>query len=192
MKNLTLEGRIDVFKTLAILEIVFLALLTKTPHQVVKGLEKIQKSFLWKDSIPKIRHETTCKDYKDGGLKNVDISYKIVNLQCSWIQSLYDDNFYEWKLIPLHLIAMSFGSEFKFYSNVFLKKHHFKNFYCSKEIFLLIERHIFLQFLKAQLAFFRNVYGLTSILNQHILPTLAPQTALLGFGVTTQITMNPL
>ena len=41
MRNLTLEGRIDVFKTLAILEIVFLALLTKIPHQVVKGLEKI-------------------------------------------------------------------------------------------------------------------------------------------------------
>ena len=108
MKNLTLEGRIVVFKTLAISKKVFLALLTKTPHQAVKELEKIQKSFLWKDSSPKIRHETTCKEYKDGGLKNVDILYKIVRLQC----------FDEWKLIPLYLIAMSFGSKFKFYSNV--------------------------------------------------------------------------
>ena len=119
MRNLTLEGRIVVFKTLAISKIVFLALLTKIPHQVVKELEKIQKSFLWKDSTPKIRHETTCKDYKDGGLKNVDISYKIVSLQCSWIRRLYDNNFHEWKLIPLHLIALSFGSKFKFHSNVF-------------------------------------------------------------------------
>ena len=77
MSNLTLEGRIVVFETLAISKIVFLALLTKIPHQVVKELEKIQKSFLWKNSTPKIRHETTCKDYKDGGLKNVNISYKI-------------------------------------------------------------------------------------------------------------------
>ena len=113
MRNLTLEGRIVVFETLAISKIVFLALLTKIPHQVVKELEKIQKSFLWKDSTPKIRHETTCKDYKDGGLKNVDISYKIVSLQCSWIRRLYDNNFHEWKLIPLHLIALSFGSKFK-------------------------------------------------------------------------------
>ena len=119
MRNLTLEGRIVVFQTLAISKIVFLSLLTKIPHQVVKELETIQKSFLWKDSTPKIRHETTCKDYKDGGLKNVDISYKIVSLQCSWIRRLYDNNFHEWKLIPLHLIVMSFGLKFKFHSNVF-------------------------------------------------------------------------
>ena len=163
MGNLTLEGRIVVFKTLAIAKIVFLALLTKIPNQVVRELEKIQKSFLWKDSTPKIRHETTCNDYKDGGLKNVDVSYKIVSLQCSWIRRLHDNNFHEGKLIPLHLIAMSFGSKFTFHSNVFLKKHHLKNFYRSTEIFLLIGRHIFLQVLKPQLAFFCNFYGLTSI-----------------------------
>ena len=73
MRNLTLEGTILVFKTLAILKIVFLALLLKIPCQVVKELEKIQKFFLWKNSAPKIKHETTCKNYKDGGSKNVDI-----------------------------------------------------------------------------------------------------------------------
>ena len=117
MINLTLEGRIVIFKTFSILKIVFLALLTKIPHQAVKELEKIQKSFLWKDSTPKIRHETTCKEHKDSGLKNVDILYKIV--QCFWIRRLYNNNFDEWKLIPLHLIPMSFGSKFKFHSNVF-------------------------------------------------------------------------
>ena len=120
MINLTFDILV-MFKTFAILKIVFLALLTKIPHQAVKELEKIQKSFLWKDSTLKIRHETTCKEHKDG-LKNVDISYKIVSLHCFWIR-LYDNNFDEWKLIPLHLIAMSSGSKFKFHSNVFLKKN---------------------------------------------------------------------
>ena len=46
MSNLTLEGRIAVFKTLAISKIFFLALLNKIPHDVVKELEKIQKPFL--------------------------------------------------------------------------------------------------------------------------------------------------
>ena len=96
MRNLTLEGRIVVFKTLAISKIVFLALLTKIHHQAVKELEKIQKSFLWKDSSLKIRHETTCKEHKDDGLKNVDILYKIVRLQCFWIQTLYNNSFHEW------------------------------------------------------------------------------------------------
>ena len=118
MINLTLDILV-IFKTFAILKIVFLALLTKLPHQAVKELEKIQKSFLWKDSTLKIRHETTCKGCKDGGLKNFNISCKIVSLQSSWIRRLYDNNFHEWKLIPLHLIALSFGSKFKFHSNVF-------------------------------------------------------------------------
>ena len=131
MRNLTLEERIVVFKTLAVSKIVFRAPLTKIPHQVVKELEKIQKSFLWKDSTPKIRHETTCKDYKDGGLKNVDISYKIVSLQCSWIRRLYDNNFHEWKLIPLHLITMSFGSKFKFNSNGFLLFERHKDIFVN-------------------------------------------------------------
>ena len=65
MRNLTLEGGIVVFKTLAISKMVFLALLTKIPAQDVKELEKIQiQSFLWEDSTSKIRYETTCKIIK--------------------------------------------------------------------------------------------------------------------------------
>ena len=62
IKNLTIEGRMIVFETLAISNIVFLPLLTKILYHVVKELEKIQKYFLWKNSTPKIKHETTCKD----------------------------------------------------------------------------------------------------------------------------------
>ena len=69
IRNLTLERRMVVFKTLAKSKIIFLALLTKITYQVVKELGKTQKSILWKNSTPKIKHETTCKDYKDGGLK---------------------------------------------------------------------------------------------------------------------------
>ena len=84
-------------------------------------LEKIQKAFLWNNSTPKIKHETLCNDYKAGGLKNVDIPRKIIALQCSWIRRLYDDSFHEWKLIPLYLIEKSFGTSFKFNSNLLLK-----------------------------------------------------------------------
>ena len=63
----------------------------------------------------------------------------------------YNNNFHEWKLIPLHLIKMSFGSKFKFHSNVIFKTSSLKNFYRSAEIFLLIGRHIFLQVLNPSL-----------------------------------------
>ena len=65
--------------------------------------------------------KTLFNDYKVEGLINIDISNKIKSVQCSWIRRLYDNSFHKWKLIPLYLIRKSFGSSFKFHSNLFLK-----------------------------------------------------------------------
>ena len=54
MRNLTLEGKPVIFKTLAI---VFQSLIIAVPRHIVNELEKIQKTFLWKKSSPKIKHE---------------------------------------------------------------------------------------------------------------------------------------
>ena len=109
MRNLALEGKIVIFKTLAISKIVFQSLTTPVPRHIVNELEKIQV-FLWKHYSPKTKHETLCNDYKGGGLKNIDILNKIICLQCLWIRRLYDNSFHEWKLIPIFLIKKSFGN----------------------------------------------------------------------------------
>ena len=62
MRNVTLDNRIVIFYTLAIMKIVCLALFTKHTCQVVKELEKIQEYYLWKNFTPDIKHETTWKD----------------------------------------------------------------------------------------------------------------------------------
>ena len=67
-------------------------------------------------------------DYIAGGLKNVDIPSKIIPLQCSLIRRLYDNSFHEWKLIPLYLIKKSFGTVFKFQSNLLFKSSKIKFF----------------------------------------------------------------
>ena len=112
---------------MALSKIIFQAFVTPTPIYIVTELEKIQKSFLWKNSTSKIKHDTLCNDYKYGGLKNVDIRKKIISLQCSWIKRLYDDSFHEWKIIPLHLISRTFGKSFIFHSNLSFKKKFIKS-----------------------------------------------------------------
>ena len=102
MRNLTLEGKINVFKTLAISRIIHLVLVTPISNDLINYLNTIQKSFLWNNKCPKIKYETLCKNYDRGGLKSVNINSKIVSLQCSWMQKLYDKNFHEWKIIPLY------------------------------------------------------------------------------------------
>ena len=128
LRNLTLERKKLIFKTLALSKIIFQASVTPIPIYVVTELEKIQKSFLWENSTSKIKRNTLCNDYKDGGLKNVDIREKIISLQCSWIKRLYDDSFHEWKIIPLHLISKIFGNSFIFHSNLSFKKKLIKSF----------------------------------------------------------------
>ena len=94
MRHFTLEGKIVIFKTLAISKIVFQSLITPVPRHIVNELESMQKAFFLKKSSPKIKHETLCNDYKGGGLKNIDILNKIISLQCSWIRRLYDNSFH--------------------------------------------------------------------------------------------------
>ena len=47
MRNLTLEGKIIVFKTLALSKISHLCLASVVPKQIIKEIENIQKNSLW-------------------------------------------------------------------------------------------------------------------------------------------------
>ena len=76
MRNLSLRGEITNFKTLALSKIIHLALLTNVPTATIELLGKIQEKFLWGKNKSKIKHETLCNDYENGGLKSVDIFSK--------------------------------------------------------------------------------------------------------------------
>ena len=88
MRNLSIEGKIVVFKTLAISKLVYLALLTVIPNHIIDKVAQIQKSFIWHDSSPKIKHETLRMEFKAGALKSVHIHFKFVSLQCSWVKMI--------------------------------------------------------------------------------------------------------
>ena len=142
-RSLTLEGKIIIFKTLAISKIVYLELIITMPNAIIVELEKIQKTFLWRNSHVKIKHQTLCNSFETGGLKNVDINVKTTSLLCSWVQKLYDNNFHEWKIIPLHLIVKNFGNKFNFHSNLSFNKDlidDFPLFY--KNIFNFWSKHL--------------------------------------------------
>ena len=112
MQNLTISGKITVFKTLAISKIVHPAIVKIIPNSVIFELDKIKKHFIWKNDSPKIKQDTLCKDYENGGLKDVDVTFKVISLQCSWVKELYDNSIDDWKIIPLHLITQKLGKHF--------------------------------------------------------------------------------
>ena len=129
---ITLEGKMIIFKTLALFKIVHVTLITSFSKQLIEEMQRIQKAFIWNNLTSKLKHETLCNSFEEGGLKNVDINSKIASFQCSWIKRLYDDKFHEWKLIPPHLIKSTFAINFKFHSNLDFdnsKIHTFPSFY---------------------------------------------------------------
>ena len=77
MRHLSLEGKITIFKSLALPKIVQLALATIVPKSFIEELNEILKKFLWSYKKCNIKHGTSCNDYKNGGLKNTDINLKI-------------------------------------------------------------------------------------------------------------------
>ena len=77
MRNLTIEGKNLVFKSLGISKIVHLSLVTMTPHAITNQLNNIQKIFIWNGKNLKIKHSTLLNSYEDGGLKEVDVFTKV-------------------------------------------------------------------------------------------------------------------
>ena len=72
-------------------------------------------------------------EFKAGDLKNVDIRFKFVSLQCSWVKKLNDGCFHGWKIVPLHLLNKCFGPSFKFHSNLHFESKLLKHFCrCSR------------------------------------------------------------
>ena len=93
-------------------------MVTNVPASLIDLLKNIQKEFLWSGKKTKIKHDTIRNEYVNGGLKSVDIISKIVSSQCSSIRRLFDNNFHQWKIIPIALIDKHLNKNFKFHFNL--------------------------------------------------------------------------
>ena len=65
IRNITLEGKI-ITKTLVLSKIPYLTLITSFSKQLIEGMQRIQKAFIWNNLTPKIKHETLCNSFKEG------------------------------------------------------------------------------------------------------------------------------
>jgi len=119
-RNLSLAGKVTIFKTLAISKIVYVAFLSTIPQSILQKLSDIQKDFIWDGKPPKVSHKTLIASYEDGGLKSIDIPAKIYALRLSWIARLYSGSFHPWKHIPTKMLEDTLLHQ-PFYPNMSFK-----------------------------------------------------------------------
>ena len=118
--------------------------------------------FIWQGKNPKIKNSALCNDYEYGGLRNVDIFSKVVSLQCSWIKRLFDNNFHQWKLIPLYLIRQYLVKNFIFHSDLEVIQFY-ASFLNSIKRYSLDGANIFLHRLLCHEQLHVSLFGLKSI-----------------------------
>ena len=68
MRILITEGKITIFKTLALSKFEYLVVLTVVSNHITDELIKIQTNLICKNTPPKIKHETLILDHKQSGL----------------------------------------------------------------------------------------------------------------------------
>ena len=103
-----------------------------------------KKNYIWKSKCRKITYETLCKNYEQVGLKSIHIFSKIVSLQCSWIQTLYDNNFHKWKIVAINLLTRYLGKNFNFHSNLLVESSLIQNCPSIIKKYFAIGTNIFL------------------------------------------------
>ena len=125
MKGLSLAGRILIFESLALSKLLYASTMKCLPKQMLDQLNTLQKSFIWSNRKPKVKHSTLISDYGEG---YKDIKSKISTLKITSVTRLLDTNFYPWQIIPNMLFSNIGGLEIMFHSNLKLSN------YCASQI----------------------------------------------------------
>ena len=67
-RNLTLYGRINIVKTLALSKLIYCASVLTVPDRCIKEINKLIFNFIWAGKPPKIKRNTIIGENKNGGL----------------------------------------------------------------------------------------------------------------------------
>ena len=99
-RGLTLAGRIQIFKCLAVSKTLYACTMLSPSKQFIDQINSLKKDFVWRGKRPKIKHSTLIGGYKEGRYKDVDTEVKIVALKIIWINKLMANDFHAWKAFP--------------------------------------------------------------------------------------------
>ena len=102
LRRLTLLGKVTVIKSLAASQLVYImSSLPSLPssQSYLKEIHQLLYNFLWDGRGDKIKRSVMINEYKDGGLKMLDIRSFNYALKSKWVKKYLDDNNQaKWKL----------------------------------------------------------------------------------------------
>jgi len=115
MRGLSLIGKIQIIKTYGISQILYVTNMVGASDKFVHEVNKLIYNFLWKGQ-DKVKRNVMIADYKDGGLKMIDISCTMRAQQIMWMRRFLLNYEHPWKkylrgmINPLGGDCILFGS----------------------------------------------------------------------------------
>ena len=133
MRNLTLQGRIQIIKTFIISKFQYQFANDSIPAQFVKRLEKIVYQFIWKSKQEKLKRNVLVQEIYNGGLKAPHLDSIIFTSRIAWVKRyIYTDErpwkqLWDWHLkqVSQNVKILLFGN----FDNTIYKKLHITEFY---------------------------------------------------------------
>ena len=104
-RDISLQGRINIVKTLALSKLIFVCRVLETPEHFADEVNKLIFDFIWNYKPAKIRRTTLIKSKKEGGLGMKDFSFFDKALKLTWVKRLCSEINAPWKYIPTYFLA---------------------------------------------------------------------------------------
>ena len=122
-RNLSIIGKVTVVKTLALPILVqFFTVLSDSPNEFFKGLDKIIFHFIWAGKTDKIKRSVMINEYEKGGLKVPNTRLFAKSLKLTWDKKYFDvDNKNPWKELLQKELKTVAGDNFWYFTKTGLQ-----------------------------------------------------------------------
>ena len=104
-RNISLYGKINITKTLALSKLTFNASVLCIPDNFAEKVDKITFKFIWDNKPAKIKKKTIIGSKGEGGLDMTMFTHIEKALKLAWVKRLLDPKQSAWKIIPRHSLS---------------------------------------------------------------------------------------
>ena len=111
-RRLTLIGKINIVKTLALSKLIFNSSNLYLPLHVIDATNKMIFDYIWEGKPPKIKKSTIIGEKANGGLKKIVFGLMEIALKIAWIQRIRQNSEAAWKVIPEYALSHLGGFAF--------------------------------------------------------------------------------
>ena len=99
-RDLSLQGRVLIIKTMALAKVVYLLSALSVPKWVINAINREFFSFLWKYKRDKVSRRVVINDIENGGLNMIDFRSFCTAAKATWAYKLYNCKKETWGIIP--------------------------------------------------------------------------------------------